>query len=188
MAASAGSLPPRIGLDFEIDVRASSLRRDFSHRPAGGRWSGPAVTRLPTSLRLSGFFESRAGAAVHARAPRLPPRYGLFLRVIRLRPITPSHPPDPAKWADLNMLALVMGRERTESEFPDLYAAARFPPGAGHPRQRGYPSWRAYPPEAHLSSWARRTPRRCPVQTELRFWATHAAVSAPRQTGGVSEC
>jgi hypothetical protein len=40
--------------------------------------------------------------------------------------ITPSNTPDPAKWADLNMLALVTGRERTESEFRDLYAAAGF--------------------------------------------------------------
>jgi O-methyltransferase domain/Dimerisation domain len=40
--------------------------------------------------------------------------------------IAPSNTPDPAKWADLNMLALMRGRERTESEFRDLYMAAGF--------------------------------------------------------------
>jgi hypothetical protein len=38
--------------------------------------------------------------------------------------LRPSNVPDPAKWADLNMLVLVTGRERTEDEFRGLYAAA----------------------------------------------------------------
>jgi hypothetical protein len=38
--------------------------------------------------------------------------------------LQPSNVPDPAKWADLNMLVLVTGRERTEDEFRGLYAAA----------------------------------------------------------------
>jgi O-methyltransferase domain/Dimerisation domain len=37
-----------------------------------------------------------------------------------------SNEPDPAKWADLNMLVFVTGRERTEEEFRGLYAAAGF--------------------------------------------------------------
>ena len=40
--------------------------------------------------------------------------------------VKPSNGPDPAKWADLNMLTLVTGRERTEDEFRELYAAAGF--------------------------------------------------------------
>lgn len=34
--------------------------------------------------------------------------------------------PDPAKWMDLNMLAMLSGRERTEAEYGELYAAAGF--------------------------------------------------------------
>jgi hypothetical protein len=35
-----------------------------------------------------------------------------------------SNEPDPAKWMDLNMLALLPGRERTAAEFEELYARA----------------------------------------------------------------
>lgn len=40
--------------------------------------------------------------------------------------IKPSNQPDFAKWLDLNMLVILQGRERTEEEFRDLYAAAGF--------------------------------------------------------------
>jgi hypothetical protein len=40
--------------------------------------------------------------------------------------LTPSNQPDPATGADLMMLILVTGRERTKEEFGDLYAAAGF--------------------------------------------------------------
>jgi hypothetical protein len=40
--------------------------------------------------------------------------------------IKPSNQPDFAKWLDLNMLVILTGRERTEEEFRDLYAAAGF--------------------------------------------------------------
>jgi hypothetical protein len=40
--------------------------------------------------------------------------------------IKPSNEPDFAKWLDLNMLVVLPGRERTEEEFRDLYAAAGF--------------------------------------------------------------
>ena len=40
--------------------------------------------------------------------------------------VKPSNEPDFAKWLDLNMLVLLTGRERTEVEFRDLYAAAGF--------------------------------------------------------------
>jgi O-methyltransferase domain/Dimerisation domain len=40
--------------------------------------------------------------------------------------VKPSNQPDPAKWMDLNMLTLLTGRERTESEFRELYARAGF--------------------------------------------------------------
>lgn len=40
--------------------------------------------------------------------------------------IAPSNQPDFAKWLDLNMLVLLTGRERTEAEFAELYAAAGF--------------------------------------------------------------
>ncbi|MEZ4869360.1 MAG: methyltransferase [Caldilineaceae bacterium] len=38
--------------------------------------------------------------------------------------IKPTAGPDEAKWLDLDMLVLLTGRERTEQEFRDLYAAA----------------------------------------------------------------
>lgn len=37
-----------------------------------------------------------------------------------------SNQPDPAKWMDLNMLAILRGRERTTAEFGVLYAKAGF--------------------------------------------------------------
>lgn len=40
--------------------------------------------------------------------------------------VKPANEPDGAKWADLMMLVLLTGRERTEAEFRDLYAAAGF--------------------------------------------------------------
>ena len=40
--------------------------------------------------------------------------------------IKPSNEPDFAKWLDLTMLVVLPGRERTEEEFRDLYAAAGF--------------------------------------------------------------
>ena len=40
--------------------------------------------------------------------------------------IAPSNQPDVAKWLDLNMLVMLTGRERTETEFRDLYTAAGF--------------------------------------------------------------
>ena len=40
--------------------------------------------------------------------------------------VKPSNEPDFAKWLDLNMLVLLTGRERTNEEFRDLYAAAGF--------------------------------------------------------------
>jgi hypothetical protein len=40
--------------------------------------------------------------------------------------IAPANQPDFAKWLDLNMLVTLTGRERTETEFRDLYAAAGF--------------------------------------------------------------
>ena len=38
--------------------------------------------------------------------------------------LEPSNRPDLGKWLDLNMLALLPGRERTESEFAELFARA----------------------------------------------------------------
>ena len=38
--------------------------------------------------------------------------------------LEPSNQPDLGKWLDLNMLALLPGRERTEQEFADLFARA----------------------------------------------------------------
>jgi hypothetical protein len=40
--------------------------------------------------------------------------------------VKPSNQPDPAKWMDLNMLTLLTGRERTETEFSEIYARAGF--------------------------------------------------------------
>jgi hypothetical protein len=40
--------------------------------------------------------------------------------------VKPSNQPDPAKWMDLNMLALLTGHERTEAEFGELFARAGF--------------------------------------------------------------
>jgi hypothetical protein len=40
--------------------------------------------------------------------------------------LKPSNEPDPLTWTDLNMLVMVSGRERTEQEFRELYAAAGF--------------------------------------------------------------
>jgi hypothetical protein len=40
--------------------------------------------------------------------------------------VKPPNQPDPAKWMDLNMLALLTGRERTETEFGELFAKAGF--------------------------------------------------------------
>lgn len=40
--------------------------------------------------------------------------------------VKPPNQPDPAKWMDLNMLALLTGRERTETEFRELFARAGF--------------------------------------------------------------
>ncbi|MFL5800500.1 MAG: methyltransferase [Roseiflexaceae bacterium] len=40
--------------------------------------------------------------------------------------LTPPNAPDFAKWLDLNMLVLLTGRERSEAEFRELYAAAGF--------------------------------------------------------------
>lgn len=42
------------------------------------------------------------------------------------RIIGPSNQPDPAKWSDLMMLVMLTGRERTEPEYRELYAAAGF--------------------------------------------------------------
>lgn len=38
--------------------------------------------------------------------------------------LEPSNQPDLGKWLDLNMLALLPGRERTEQELADLFARA----------------------------------------------------------------
>ncbi len=40
--------------------------------------------------------------------------------------LKPSNEPDFGKWLDLTMLVLLPGRERTEAEFRELYAAAGF--------------------------------------------------------------
>jgi SAM-dependent methyltransferase len=40
--------------------------------------------------------------------------------------VLPSNQPDPAKWMDLNMLALFPGRERTADEFDGLFRSAGF--------------------------------------------------------------
>jgi hypothetical protein len=40
--------------------------------------------------------------------------------------VQPPNRPDPAKWLDINMLALLPGRERTEAEFAELFAQADF--------------------------------------------------------------
>jgi hypothetical protein len=40
--------------------------------------------------------------------------------------LKPSNEPDFGKWLDLNMLVLLTGRERTEVEFQELFAAAGF--------------------------------------------------------------
>jgi hypothetical protein len=40
--------------------------------------------------------------------------------------IKPRNEPQPAKWLDLNMLVLPGGRERTETEYADMYAKAGF--------------------------------------------------------------
>ncbi len=40
--------------------------------------------------------------------------------------VKPPNRPDPAKWMDLNMMVLLTGRERTESEFAKLFADAGF--------------------------------------------------------------
>jgi hypothetical protein len=40
--------------------------------------------------------------------------------------LAPPNAPDFAKWLDLTMLALLTGRERSEAEFRELYAAAGF--------------------------------------------------------------
>jgi len=40
--------------------------------------------------------------------------------------LTPPNAPDFAKWLDLNMLVMLTGRERSEAEFRELYAAAGF--------------------------------------------------------------
>lgn len=40
--------------------------------------------------------------------------------------IAPPNVPDFAKWVDLTMLVLLTGRERSEAEYRDLYAAAGF--------------------------------------------------------------
>ncbi len=40
--------------------------------------------------------------------------------------LKPSNEPDFGKWLDLTMLVLLRGRERTEEEFQELYAAAGF--------------------------------------------------------------
>jgi hypothetical protein len=42
------------------------------------------------------------------------------------RLIGPSNQPDPVKWGDLMMLVMLTGRERTEVEFRDMFAAAGF--------------------------------------------------------------
>jgi len=40
--------------------------------------------------------------------------------------LAPGDAPDPGKFADLNMLVMLGGRERTAAEFGALYAAAGF--------------------------------------------------------------
>ena len=40
--------------------------------------------------------------------------------------VAPSNKPDPAKWLDLHMMVMLGGRERTEPEFRELFAAAGF--------------------------------------------------------------
>jgi hypothetical protein len=40
--------------------------------------------------------------------------------------VLPPNQPDPAKWMDVNMLALFRGRERTAEEFAALYEAGGF--------------------------------------------------------------
>ena len=42
------------------------------------------------------------------------------------RLIGPPNQPDPVKWGDLMMLVMLTGRERTEVEFRDMFAAAGF--------------------------------------------------------------
>jgi len=52
------------------------------------------------------------------------PSHGRLIVVDRI--VKPSNQPDPAKSTDLMMLVMLTGRERTEAEFRDLYAAAGF--------------------------------------------------------------
>ena len=42
------------------------------------------------------------------------------------RLIGPQNQPDPVKWGDMMMLVMLTGRERTEVEFRDMFAAAGF--------------------------------------------------------------
>jgi ubiquinone/menaquinone biosynthesis C-methylase UbiE len=55
---------------------------------------------------------------------RVIPKEGKLLVIEMV--IKPRNEPQPAKWLDLNMMAIPGGKERTEAEYRDMYAKAGF--------------------------------------------------------------
>jgi hypothetical protein len=70
-------------------------------------------------------WDDATATGILAKCRAAMPKSGRLLVVERL--VGPPNKPDPAKFADLNMLVMQGGRVRTTEEFARLYAAAGFP-------------------------------------------------------------
>lgn len=119
------------GVLFEREALVEAGRRRLGGAGLEGRWevvAGDFFTALPEGadayllVRVLRAFDDERAAAVLRACARALPAHGRVLVVERVLP--PGDEPSRAKLADLNMLVLTGGQERSEAEYAALLRRA----------------------------------------------------------------
>ena len=131
LASVLQAWPQVRGTLFELEARVDEGRRRLGAAGVDGRWevvAGDFFTAVPDGAdayllaRVArGFDDERTIAVLRACSRAMPP-HGRVLLVERVLP--PGAEPSRAKLADLNMLVLTGGGERSEAQYAALLRAA----------------------------------------------------------------
>lgn len=125
------AFPGLRGVLFEREALVAEGRRRLGAAGLDGRWevvAGDFFTALPAGAdayllaRVLRAFDDERSTAVLRACARAMPAHGRVLLVERVLP--PGDEPSRAKLADLNMLVLTGGQERSQAEYAALLRAA----------------------------------------------------------------
>jgi hypothetical protein len=111
-------------LDGAVALRESAVATRCSFAAADIFESVPAGGDTYVLKRILHDWSDAEATRILRNCRRAIPANGRLLVMDAV--LEPPNRPDPAKWMDLNMLVLLMGRERTPEEFRELYRGAGF--------------------------------------------------------------